>query len=97
MFNYPWEYVQLPSEVCSTTLGSMFNYPQEYVQLPWGQRYTFEGGKASGHWEAGGKARAKLGATWGQRRNFEGGKASGYWEAGGKVGSKAGANLGATP
>ena len=36
MFNYPGEYVQLTSGVCSTTLGSMFNYPEEYVQLPWG-------------------------------------------------------------
>ena len=31
MFNYPRGYVQLPSGVCSTTLGSMFNYPREYV------------------------------------------------------------------
>ena len=36
MFNYPWEYVQLPWGVCSTTLWSMFNYPGEYVQLPQG-------------------------------------------------------------
>ena len=29
--HYPVEYVQLPSGVCSSTLGSMFNYPREYV------------------------------------------------------------------
>ena len=29
-------YVQLPSGVCSTTLGSVFNYPREYFQLPSG-------------------------------------------------------------
>ena len=36
MFNYPWQYVQLQWEVCSTTLGTMFNSPGEYVPLPWG-------------------------------------------------------------
>ena len=36
MFNYPGEYVQLPSGVFSTTLGSMFNYPRGYFQLLWG-------------------------------------------------------------
>ena len=30
MFNYPREYVHLPSGVCATTIGSMFNYPREY-------------------------------------------------------------------
>ena len=29
----------------------------------WGQRRNFEGGKASGHWEAGGKAGGKAGGN----------------------------------
>ena len=34
MFNYPCKYVQLPLEVCSTTLRCIFNYPGEYVHYP---------------------------------------------------------------
>ena len=87
MFNYLQEYVQLPSGICSTTLGSMFNYPREYVQRPWGvcsttlgSMFIYPGGNAI-TWKAGKplvtgrlgtKLGAKLGPTWGQLRNFEG-------------------------
>ena len=63
MFNYPRGYVQLLWGVCSTTLGSMFNYPGEYVQIPV---------KPLVIGRLGAKLGAKLGPTWGQLRNFEG-------------------------
>ena len=37
MFNYPGEYVQLPSGAFSTTLGSIFNYPEEYQEAAGGR------------------------------------------------------------
>ena len=42
----------------------------------WGQHRNFEGGKAYGHWEAGGKAGGKA-------RNFEGGEGFGNSLSGG--------------
>ena len=59
----------------------------------WGQRRNFEAGKASGHWEAGGKA-----GGWGQQAGGNGNLMAGnplwtHWEAGGEAG---GNRLGAT-